>query len=59
MISPRSNNDIVGLGYTSTKKGESSKNGEQINNGKNCKPTCLNCGKLGNTTNVYRSNNEN
>ena len=60
MSSPRSNNDTIGLGYTSTKEGESSKSDEQRNNkGKNYKPTCHNYRKLGCTTNVYRSNNTN
>ena len=39
--SPRSNNDTLGLGYTSTKEGESSKVAEERNiKGKNSKPTC-------------------
>ena len=60
MRSPRSNNDTTGLGYTSTEKGESSKSGEKRNNkGKNYKPTCHNCGKLGHIENVSRSNNAN
>ena len=46
--SPRSNIDTFGLGYTSTKEGESSKSG---NEGKNSKPTCHNYGKIGHTTN--------
>ena len=47
MRSPRSNNDIDGLGYTSTE--------ERSKKGKNFKPTCHNCGKKGHTTNVCRS----
>ena len=53
--SPGSNSDASRLGYTSTEEGESSKSGEQNNNkGKNKKPTCHSCGKLGCTTDVYR-----
>ena len=60
MRSPRSNNDTTRLGYTSTKEGESSKNGEQRSNkGKDYKPTCHNCGKFGHTVNFYMSNNAN
>ena len=58
--SPRSKNDTLGLGYTSTKEGESSKVAEERNNqGKNSKPTCHYCGKKGHTTNVCRSKNTN
>lgn len=57
---PRPNNGTTRLGYTSSKEGESSKSDEQSNKkGKNYKPTCHNCGKLGHTTNICRSNNEN
>ena len=60
MRSPRSNNDTIGLGYTSNKEGESSKSGEKRNNkSKNYKPTCHNFGKIGHTKNICRSNNEN
>ena len=60
MRSARSNNDTTRLGYTSTKEGESSKSGEKRSNKcKNYKPTCHNCGNLGHTTNVCRSNNAN
>ena len=60
MRSPRSNNDTTGLGYTSTKEGESSKSGEKRSNkGKNYKPTCHNYGKLGHTTNVCQRKNVN
>ena len=60
MRSPRPNNDTYGLGYTSTKEGESSKNVEEENNkGKNSKPTCHNCGKKGHTTNVCKKNIKN
>ena len=58
MRSPRGMNDTIGLGYKSTiKKGESSKSGEQRN--AKGKPTCHYYGKLGHTTNVYRSKNVN
>ena len=44
----------------SSEEGESSKSGEKRNyKGKNYKPTCYNCGKLGHATNVCRSNNAN
>ena len=60
MRSPRPNNDIIGLGCTSTEEGESSKSGEQRNyKGKNYKPTCHNCENFGYTINVYISNNAN
>ena len=56
MISPRSNNDTSGLGYTSIEEGESSKSVEERSNkGKNSKPTCHNCGKKGHIANVCRS----
>ena len=58
MRSPTSNNDTTRLGYTSIVEGESSS--EQRNKkGKNYKPTCHNCGKLGHIENVSRSNNAN
>ena len=60
MRSPRSNNDTSGLGYTSTKEGESSKSVvERSNKGKYSKPTCHNCGKKGHTANVFRSKTTN
>ena len=50
MKSPRSNNDTLGLGYTRTEEGESSKSVEERNDkGKNSKPTCHFCGKKGHT----------
>ena len=56
MRSPRPNNDISRLGYTSTKEGESSKSVEERSNkGKNFTSTFHNCGKKGNITNVCRS----
>ena len=58
--SPRSNNDTLGLGYTSTEEGESSKTAEERNDkGKNSKPTCHYCGKKGHTANVCRRKNAN
>ena len=51
--SPRSSRDTLGLGYTSTVEGESSKAAKERNNkGKDSKPTCHYCGKKGHTTNV-------
>ena len=56
--SPRSINDTSRLGYISTsKKGESSSNGEKKNN--KGKPTCHHYEKIGCTTNIYRSKNGN
>jgi len=44
----RSNNDTASLGYSTTKKGESSTNAEQSNNkGKNIMTTFHHCEKLG------------
>ena len=58
--SPRSNNNTIGLGYTSNEEGESYKATKERNiKGKNSKPTCHYCGKKGHTTNVCRSKNEN
>ena len=58
--SPRSNNDVVGLDYTSTKEGESSKVAKERNiKGKNSKPICHNCGKKGHIANVCRSKTKN
>ena len=55
MRSPRSNSDSSRLGYTSIEEGELPKSGEERSNkGKNSKPTCHNCGKIGHTTNVCR-----
>jgi DNA-directed RNA polymerase subunit F len=60
MRSPRPNDDTTGLGYTNTEEGESSKSGEERSDkGKNSKPTCHNCGKLGHTANVCRSKTAN
>ena len=60
MRSPRSNNDRSGLGYTSTREGESSKSAKERNNkGKNYKPTCHNFGEKGHTSNVCRSKTAN
>ena len=60
MRSPRYNSDTTRLGYTSTKKGGSSKSGEKRSNkGKNYQPTCHNCGKIGHTPNVCMSKNTN
>ena len=57
---PRSNSNTTRLGYTSIEEGESSKSGKQRRNkGKNYKPTCHNCGKIGHTTNVCRSKRTN
>ena len=54
--SPRSVHDTSGLGYTSTKIGESSKKIEQRSDkGKDSKPTCHYCNKKGHTANVCRS----
>ena len=51
----RSNNDTSGLGYTSTKEGDSSKSAEERNNkGKNYKPTCHDCGKKEHNADVCR-----
>ena len=58
--SPRSNNDTLGLGYTSTEEGESSKTTkERSDKGKNTKPTCHFYGKKGHTSNVCRSKKTN
>ena len=58
--SPRSSRDTIGLGYTSTEEGESSKTIEERNNkGKNSKPTCHYYGKKGHAANVCRSNDAN
>ena len=56
MRSPRPNNDKSGLGYTSTKEGDSSKSSEERSkNGQNSKPICRNCGKIGHIGNAFRS----
>ena len=58
MRSPTGINDTTGLGYNSTtKKGESSKSGEEKN--AKGKPTCHYCGKLGHTTNACMRKNGN
>ena len=58
--SPRSSRDTTGLGYISTKEGESSKTIEERNiKGKNSKPTCHYYGNKGHTSNVCRSKNAN
>ena len=58
MRSPRGMNDTTELGQKSTtKKGESSKSGEQKN--KKGKPTCHYYGKFDHLANVYRRKNEN
>ena len=50
--SPRSNNDTLGLGFTNTEEGETSKSAEQRSDkGKNSKPTCSYYIKKGHTTN--------
>ena len=41
MKPPKSNNDVLGLGYTSTKEGETSKDvNQRSDKGKDSKPTC-------------------
>ena len=51
--SPRSSNDTSGLGFTSTKEGESSKTiEERSDKGKNTKPTFYFCGEKVHTYNV-------
>lgn len=56
--SPRSSNDTLGLGYSSTKEGESSKTTEERNNkSKITKPTYHFCGMKGHTSNVCRRKN--
>ena len=58
--SPRSKNNISGLGYTSIKEGKSSKTIEERSDKcKNSKPTCHFYGKKGHTANVYRRKNAN
>ena len=60
MRSPRSSRDIVGLGYISTKEGESSKTTKERNiKGKNSKPTWHYCGKKGHIANVCMSKSAN
>ena len=52
--SPRSSNDTIGLGFTSTEEGETSKSAEQRSDkGNNSKPTCHFYNKRGHTANVY------
>ena len=56
MKSPRKNNDTLGLGYTSTEEGETSKSAEQRSDkGKDSKPTCHYYNKKGHTANVCRN----
>ena len=58
--SPRSNNGTSGLGFTSTEEGESSKSAEERSEkGKNTKPSCHFCGKVGHNSNVYRGKKNN
>ena len=58
--SPRSNNDTSGLGFTSTKEGETSKSVEKRSEkGKNSKPTCHFYGKKGHPANVCKSRKTN
>ena len=58
--SPRSNNDTSGLGFTSTKEGETSNSAEKRSEkGKNSKPTCHYYDKKGHNTNVCRSRKTN
>ncbi len=56
--SPRSSNDTLGLGYTNTEEGESSKTTEERSDkDKNTKLTCHLCGNKGHTSNVCKSKN--
>ena len=56
----RSSNDTLGLGYTNTKEGQSSKFVEERSGKrKNTKPTCHFYGKRGHTSNVYKIKNAN
>ena len=61
MRSQRWPHDTSRLGHiehlSSSKEGESSKSGEKRNAKLKKKPTCYHCGKLGHTTNIYRSKN--
>ena len=58
--SPRSSNDTLGLGYTNTEEGESSKTTEERSDkGKNTKSTFHFCGKKEHTANVCRRKNAN
>ena len=58
--SPRSNNDTLGLGLTSTEEGETSKSDKKRSDkGKNSKPTCHFCSKKRHTANVCKSRNTN
>ena len=51
--STRYSNNTLGLGFTSTKEGESSKSAEERSEkGKNTKPTCHFYGKKGHIANV-------
>ena len=59
MRPPRSSNDTSRLGhikkYSSTKEGESSKSGEEINVKPKVKPTCYHCGRIGHIGNICGS----
>ena len=58
--SPRSNNDTLGLGFTSTKVGETSKSaGQRSDKGKNSKPTCHYYNKRGHIADVCKSKRTN
>ena len=60
MEAPRSNNDIISLGYSTTEKEESSRSSEKGNNKvKNINPTCHHYGKLDHKKNFYRRNTRN
>ena len=58
--SPRSSNDTLGLGFTGTEEGETSKSAKKRSDkGKNSKSTCHFCGKKGHIANVWRSRKTN
>ena len=60
MKSPRSKNDTLGLGFTRTEEGETSKKTKQRSDkGKNSKPTCHYYNKKGHTADVCRSRKTN
>ena len=56
--SPRTNNDTLGLGFTSTEEGDSSKSAEERSD-KGKKPTFHFHGKKGHTTNICKSRKTN